>query len=70
MDVVKSVLDVLGGCIASHCTHIGVVVLLAKRLHPAKGESGALKQVNFTIRAPLVRWLDMDGDEYSRDADT
>jgi hypothetical protein len=54
MDVVKSVLDVLGGCIASHCTHVGFVVLLAKGLHSAKGQNDAMKRLELYIRALLV----------------
>jgi hypothetical protein len=52
MDFVKSVLDVLGGCVAFDCTHVGVVVLLAKRLCPAKGENNGMKRLKLSIRAP------------------
>jgi hypothetical protein len=54
MDFVKSVLDVLGGCIASHCAHAGIVVLLAKGLHSAKGQNDDMKRLELYIRALLV----------------
>jgi hypothetical protein len=50
VDFVESVLDVLGGRIASDCAHAGVVVLLAKGIYPAKGEQNdAMKRVNLII---------------------
>ena len=48
MDFVKSVLDVLGGRVASDCAYAGVVVLLAKGLHSAEGERDAMKRLQYS----------------------
>jgi hypothetical protein len=47
VDFVKSVLDVLGGRVASDCAYAGVVVLLAKGLYPAEGERDVMKTSPF-----------------------
>jgi hypothetical protein len=55
VDFIKSVLDVLGGRIASDCAHVGTVVLLAKETCPAKGEENdAMKRVNLTIHSSII----------------
>lgn len=51
MDLIKAVLDVLGGRVAFDGPHARVVVLLAEGSHSAKGENEAMKM---TVR-PVLR---------------
>ena len=54
MDFVKSVLDVLGGRVASDCAYAGVVVLLAKGVYPAEGEGDAMNAAEPLRSSTLV----------------
>jgi hypothetical protein len=55
VDFIKSVLDVLGGRIASDCAHAVVVVLLAKGIYPANGEKNdVMKRVNLTLHSSMI----------------